>query len=245
MKDYKKVLTSIIVSVAAMVSLSACSQANGASRSSTAASIVTAETSDLSSSANESAGDIPTQDTGKGNILIAYFTLPMEDGVDAVSRASRKQSDDGTFGNIMYMAHVIQKNAGGELFSIETAQKYPTDNMDDLLEFAAKEKSEDARPELSTHIENLDDYDTVFIGYPNWNTDLPMPMYSFFEEYDFSGKTIIPFVAHGGSGASRTVSTIKELEPGATVIDDPVTVYWDELDNAESIVTEWVQNLEY
>ena len=214
MKDYKKVLTSIIVSVAAMVSLSACSQANGASRSSTSASTVTAETSDLNSSANESAWDSPTQDTMAAT-------------------------------DIMYMAHVIQKNAGGELFSIETAQKYPTDNMDDLLEFAAKEKSEDARPELSTHIENLDDYDTVFIGYPNWNADLPMPMYTFFEEYDFSGKTIIPFVAHGGSGASRTVSTIKELEPGATVIDDPVTVYWDELDNAESIVTEWVQNLEY
>ena len=119
------------------------------------------------------------------------------------------------------------------------------DSMDDLLEFAYEEKAENARPELSTHIDNLDDYDVVFIGYPNWNADLPMPMYTFFEEYDFSGKTIIPFVAHGGSGASRTVDTIAELEPDATVIDDPVTVYWDELDDAESIVTEWVQNLEF
>ena len=72
-----------------------------------------------------------------------------------------------------------------------------------------------------------------------------MPMYTFFEEYDFSGKTIIPFVAHGGSGASRTVDTIPDLEPDASVIDDPVTVFWNELDDAESIVTEWVQNLNY
>lgn len=80
-------------------------------------------------------------------------------------------------------------------------------------------------------------------GYPNWNADLPMPLYSFFEEYDFSGKTIIPFVAHGGSGASGTVDTIAELEPDATVVDNPATVYWDELDDAERIVTDWVKSL--
>lgn len=179
------------------------------------------------------------------NILIAYFSVPLNDGVDTVSRASRKISDDGTFGNVRFMANVIQQNVGGDLFSIETVQKYPMDSMDEMLEFAYEEKAENARPELSTHIENLDDYDVVFIGYPNWNADLPMPMYTFFEEYDFSGKTIIPFVAHGGSRASRTVDTITELEPDATVIDDRVTVYWDELDDAENIVTEWVQNLEF
>ena len=113
-----------------------------------------------------------------------------------------------------------------------------------LIAFAYEEKSENARPELSTHIDNLDNYDVVFIGYPNWNADLPMPMYTFFEEYDFSGKTIIPFVAHGGSRASRTVETIAELEPDAEVVDNPVTVFWAELDDAENIVTEWVQNLD-
>lgn len=195
-------------------------------------------------------GDSPSDSAsaaadGEQNILIAYFSLPLNDGVDTVARASRKESDDGTFGNVRFMANVIQENVGGDLFSIETVQEYPMDSMDDLLEFAYEEKAENARPELSTHIDNLDDYDVVFIGYPNWNADLPMPMYTFFEEYDFSGKTIIPFVAHGGSGASRTVDTIAELEPDATVIDDPVTVYWDELDDAESIVTEWVQNLEF
>ena len=80
-------------------------------------------------------------------------------------------------------------------------------------------------------------------GHAIWNADLPMPLYSFFEEYDFSGKTIIPFVAHGGSGASGTVDTIAKLEPDATVVDNPVTVYWDELDDTESIVTDWVKSL--
>lgn len=180
---------------------------------------------------------------GSGNILIAYFSVPLNDGVDTVARASRKESDDGTFGNVRFMANVIQKNVGGELFSIESAKGYPEDDMDDLLEVGYDEKADNARPELTAHIENLDQYDTIFVGYPNWNADLPMPLYSFFEEYDFSGKTIIPFVAHGGSGASGTVDTIAELEPDATVVDNPATVYWDELDDAESIVTDWVKSL--
>lgn len=193
----------------------------------------------------ETSGSEANTATGEQNILIAYFSLPIHDGVDTVARASRKEWDDGTVGNVRFMAHVIQENVGGDLFSIETEQEYPMDSMDALLEFAYEEKADNARPALSTHIDNLADYDVIFIGYPNWNADLPMPMYTFFEEYNFSGKTIIPFVAHGGSGASRTVDTIAGLEPEATVIDDPVTVFWNELDNAESIVTEWVQGLDY
>ena len=119
------------------------------------------------------------------------------------------------------------------------------DNIDGHLEVAYEEKAENARPELATHIDNLDDYDVIFIGYPIWNADLPMPLYTFFEEYDFSRKTIVPFVAHGGSRASHTVDTIAGLEPAAVLVDDPVTIYWDEFADAEAIVTEWLENLEY
>lgn len=102
-------------------------------------------------------------------------------------------------------------------------QEYPGTHQE-LLEFAAAEMERNDRPELSTHIDNLDDYDVIFLGFPIWNADLPMPMYTFFEEHDFSGKTIIPFVTHGGSGFSRTVDTIEELEPDANVITDGLSV---------------------
>lgn len=72
-----------------------------------------------------------------------------------------------------------------------------------------------------------------------------MPIYTFFEEYDFSGKTIIPFVAHGGSRASDTVQTIAKLEPDATVFDTPATVSWNEIDKADSIISEWVSTLPF
>ncbi len=245
-KRISKLLTVLLAAIL-MMSLAACSSESpdeSTANTESGQSNSMTEPAQASESASEESS-APTASNGEQNILIAYFSLPLNDGVDTVARASRKASDDGTFGNVRFMANVIQENVGGDLFSIETVQEYPMDSMDDLLEFAYEEKAENARPELSTHIDNLDDYDVVFIGYPNWNADLPMPMYTFFEEYDFSGKTIIPFVAHGGSRASRTVDTIAELEPDATVIDDPATVYWDELDDAESIVTEWVQNLEF
>ena len=106
------------------------------------------------------------------------------------------------------------------MFKQET---YPADGGD-LIDYAADEQDEDARPALSTHIENLENYDTIFIGYPNWWADLPQPLYTFFDEYDFSGKTIIPFNSHNGSRFSNTISTIEELEPDAEVIEDGFTV---------------------
>ena len=245
-KRFKAVLSAVL-SALIVVSFTACSGNQNAS-SSEDTSTPSSENATMSSgsdTADHSENSSAPSPEGEKNILIAYFSLAMEDGVDTVARASRKKYDNGTFGNVRFMANVIQENVGGDLFAIETVQQYPLDNMDSLLEFAYEEKAENARPELATQLENLGDYDVIFIGYPNWNADLPMPMYTFFETYDFSGKTLIPFVAHGGSGASRTVGTIAELEPEATVLDNPATVFWNELDDAENIVTEWVQALEF
>lgn len=76
----------------------------------------------------------------------------------------------------------------------------------------------------------------IFLGYPNWNADLPMPLYTFLEQYDFSGKTIIPFTTHGGSGFSRTVQTISEMQPGATVVSDGLSISRNSVAGAESDV---------
>lgn len=137
-------------------------------------------------------------------------------------------------------------NAGADLFSIQTSVDYPGD-IDELIDYASSEQEEDVRPELTSHIENLDDYDTVFIGYPLWWYDLPQVMYSFFDEYDFSGKTLIPFDVHNGSRLSDTVETIQELEPDARVITDGFTISQSTVaEETESVAEEvgsWLQGL--
>lgn len=87
----------------------------------------------------------------------------------------------------------MQAATGADLFSIQTSVDYPGD-IDELIDYASSEQEEDVRPELTSHIENLDDYDTVFIGYPLWWYDLPQVMDSFFDEYDFSGKHSFPLM---------------------------------------------------
>ena len=135
-------------------------------------------------------------------------------------------------------------DAGGILFSIRTSVVYPADGGE-LIDYAAQEQEENARPELTTHIENLDGYDTIFIGYPNWWADLPMAVYSLFDEYDFSGKTIIPFNVHNGSRFSRTIQTIQELEPDATVVEDGFTVSEQTVADAAEEVAAWLEGLGY
>lgn len=145
-------------------------------------------------------------------------------------------------GNVEYMASVIQETVGGNLFQIETVQQYPLDH-DPLVDQAAEEQDADARPELATHIENLDPYDTIFLGYPNWWGDMPQSLYTFLEEYDFSGKTIIPFCPHGGSGFSRTESTIAELQPGATVSENGLTISRNDVADSHDQIAQWAAGL--
>lgn len=164
------------------------------------------------------------------------------DDVDTVSSASRVATDNGVVGNTQFIAQAIQQAVGGDLFAIETVQQYPGTH-DELLDFAYNELRENARPELASQIENLDDYDTIFLGYPNWNSDLPMPLYTFLESYDFSGKTIIPFVTHGGSGFSRTVSTIQELQSEAAVIEDGLSISRGDVADAAQQAMDWASSL--
>lgn len=179
---------------------------------------------------------------GSGNILVAYFSVMETDGVDTVAGASRVAVNGEVLGNNQYIAQIIQQQVGGDLFPIETVQEYPTTH-EPLLDSAYEEKVDNARPELATQIENPDNYDVIFLGFPNWNADLPMPLYTFLEEYDFSGKTIIPFTTHGGSGFSRTIQTIAELQPNADVISDGLSISRSSVSGAESEVIDWVNGL--
>lgn len=242
----KKILT-IFLAVILTASLAACSS-NEQKTPSTGVidrPQQSQNTDNNQSGSNPSATDDQNNQTNTSagsKILITYFTVPETDGVDTVANASRVAKDGKVTGNTEFIASIIQETLGGDLFAIETVQEYPGSH-EPLLEFAYNEKSDNTRPELSTHIEDLSEYDVIFVGFPNWNADLPMPLYTFFEEYDFSGKTLIPFVTHGGSGFSNTIRTIKKLEPDATVVEEGLSVSRNNVANAENDVKAWAESL--
>lgn len=237
-----KIAAMLLVTFAAF-SLGACGGQGNSSGTTPSGSSDQEQSSDSDSGSTQDNTDTAIQGTaGGGNILIAYFSVPETDGVDTVSGASRVAVDGEVLGNNEYIAQMIQEEVGGDLFPIETVQEYPGTH-DALLEFAYNEKQENARPELATQIENFDSYDTVFLGYPNWNADLPMPLYTFLESYDFSGKTIIPFTTHGGSGFSGTIRTIESLQPDANVIEDGLSISRRNVPDARQEVADWTAGL--
>ena len=232
-----------MLAVSVVFSFAACgSSSSGGAQQSSAQGIIERPANVSAEEGGQSGGGIGAQVNSGSNILIAYFTSPETDGVDTVASASRVATENGVLGSTEFIASEIQKNIGGDLFKIETVQKYPGTHSE-LLDFAYNEKSSDARPELASRIEDINAYDYIFVGYPNWNADLPMPMYTFFDEYDLSGKTIIPFVTHGGSGFSNTINTIKKLEPGATVVEAGLSVSRNSASNAQSDVKAWTDSL--
>lgn len=234
-------LAAIILSSVLVLSLAACGNDQPEGSTAQPASSQT-EASASTPAADGSEAGAESAAASDGNILIAYFSVPETDGVDTVAGASRVVVNGEVLGNNQCIAQLIQQETGGDLFRIETVQEYPGSH-DPLLEFAYEEKAEDARPELATQLENLDSYDVIFLGYPNWNADLPMPLYTFLEEYDFSGKTIVPFTTHGGSGFSRTIQTIQELQPDATVVEDGLSISRNNVADAQSDVASWVADL--
>lgn len=160
--------------------------------------------------------------TEDSNVLVLYFSMS---------------------GNTQAVANIIHDEVGGDIIKLETVETYPED-YDDLVDYAQEEQRDNARPELSTTIENMDQYDTIFLGYPNWWGDMPMPIYTFLDNYDLSGKTIAPFITHGGSGLSGTPENIQEEEPDATVTEG-LAIYGDDAENSQSEVRDWLSSIGY
>ena len=250
----KKRIAAWIITTIFALTVAGCSQDNSSGQA--ADSSNTQEETDGANAqeAPEDTGDTASSDTGtaqegqseSSNVLIAYFSVPEDvdtEGIDANAGASIVVRDGQVMGNLEYMANVIQQTIGGDLFRIETVEEYPLDH-EPLVDQAAEEQDEEARPELSTQIENPDQYDTILLGYPNWWGDMPMALYTFLEEYDFSGKTIIPFTAHGGSGFSDTVDTIAELQPDAEVSDEGLSISRNDVADAQEEISSWAQGLE-
>ena len=156
-----------------------------------------------------------TEEVVPGNnhkVLIAYFSEPLPDGVDASTSASRLVINDNVVGSVEYLAQLIRQNTGGDMVRIQTATPYPG-NFDDLADQANQERQNNVHPALSTNIEDFDNYDVVFVGYPIWWYQMPMAMYSFFDKYDFKGKTIIPFATSGSSAITGSAAALKKSYP--------------------------------
>ncbi|WP_207744740.1 flavodoxin [[Ruminococcus] lactaris] len=138
-------------------------------------------------------------------------------------------------GNTQQVANWISDKTGGELFRIIPEVEY---TEDDVFDRAQDELNNGTRPPLSSHIDQevMEQYDVIFVGFPIWWYDLPMPVWSFLEEYDLSGKTIIPFFTHNGSSSgASSISTVAELCPDSTVLtDDYFTYSGNNVDEAES-----------
>jgi len=183
------------------------------------------------------------EESGDGKILIVYFAVAENSDVDAVSSASVLTDGGEAKGMSKFIADIIAERTGGELFSIRTENQYPG-VYNDLADYAKNEQDNGVLPVITDKIENLDDYDVIFIGYPIWWYTMPQAMYSFFEEYDFSGKTIIPFDTHYGSGNGGTFRRIAGLEPGA-VVKDGLAVHQNSVSSSRQTVVDWLEGLGY
>lgn len=181
----------------------------------------------------------------QSSLLVAYFSYAenaaLPDDVDASASASIQPWNGALTGNTGVVADMIAQATGADLFSIRTVEQYP-DTYDATIDQGQQEQSDGARPELATHLENLDSYDTIFLGFPNWWGDMPMAVYSFLDEVDLSGKTVIPFVTSGGSGFSNTISTIQQMEPQATV-QEGLSISGSSATGAQQQVESWLSEL--
>jgi flavodoxin len=144
-------------------------------------------------------------------------------------------------GNTRVVANIINEKAGGDVFEIKTVESYPSE-YNAVVEKAKKEQSANARPKLVTAVQDMNAYDIVFVGYPNWWATIPMGVFAFLETYDFTGRTIAPFCTHEGSGLGRSVKDIKKLCPGANVLDG-LAIRGSSVHKAQNDVSAWLHTL--
>ncbi len=158
---------------------------------------------------------------GDSHVLVAYFSWS---------------------GNGQQMARWISEETGGDLFRIVPSEPYGED-FDSCADRAKNELDNEIRPELSEHIDAdvMEQYDVVYIGFPVWWYDLPMPVWTFLEEYDLSGKTVIPFFSHNGSAnGANSVNRVSELAEGADVLtEDALSLRGSSVADSEKEVKEW------
>lgn len=180
----------------------------------------------------------------ESGVLVAYFSWAdnavIDGEVDAVASPSVTAP-----GNVQQLAQWVSERTGGDLFSIQVTEPYSSD-WDACLERANQERAEDARPELTASVEQLERYDTVFLGYPNWWYGVPMALLSFLEENDLSDKQVYLFCSHGTGGLASSVEQIDEALPDSTALSENVfDVYEEDAASSQQDILAWLEELGY
>lgn len=248
-----KKLTAILITMTLLAALSACSSnqegvetptdsMSNADVNSAAPGIDVDASSEESVSLQEESSEVTTEEDS--NILVAYFSwadnAEIEGEVDAVTSPSVTAP-----GNVEQLATWVQEETGGDLFSIRVIEPYSSD-WDECLDRANNERSQNARPELVESVENIADYEVVFLGYPNWWYGAPMAVLSFIEENDLSGKQVFLFCSHGTGGLAGSVEDIEEVLPeGVTLSDNVFDVYEEDAPSAQNDILSWLSELGY
>ncbi len=157
--------------------------------------------------------------SGGSSALIVYFPVTRDRSltgeVDSLTHAS---------GNTQSMAKIIRDLTGADIFEIDLADPYSASYNTVLME-ARDDQKKRARPEIRNRVENINRYDMIFLGYPNWWASIPMPIATFMEQYNLSGKKIIPFCTHGGGRLGQSVSAIAKLSPASEILEPFVVSY--------------------
>ena len=215
----KKIISMVVMFVTSALSMVSCANNNA---------MVTNETP------NNKESNMSTSISGK-KTLVAFFSHTGENyGVGNISE-----------GNTHIIAKMIAEATGGTLFEIVPEKDYPHDSYDAVVEVAKQEKENKARPAIKGDVK-VENYDVVFIGYPNWWGDMPMPVYTFLEKHDWSGKVVVPFCTHEGSGLSSTERYVAEACKGATVVKGFAlrgATAQNNRDQARKSVNSWIEKL--
>lgn len=209
----KKLLT-LIITMTMTFTLVACSNNNSSTQKEK-------NTASDNSTQTEAENNNQTQvNTDNKHILVAYFSHS---------------------GNTKVIADKIHENVGGDIFEIKTVDPYPTD-YNVVVDQAKKEQEENYRPKLATKVDNINSYDVIFVGYPNWWGTMPMPVFSFLEQYNLSGKTIVPFCTNEGSGLGKSVDDIKKTCTQSTILEG-LEVRGTKVNDANKDVSDWLQKI--
>lgn len=255
----KKIISVILTGIVAASMLAGC---GSSSRSQTDNTESSSQNEASSSSASETADateDSENTETTESTDTSENTETPTPAETDDSSETAVADDTEATgktlvvyysaTGTTEGVAQTIADATGGDLFEIQPVEPYTDDELDwtnDDSRVSREHDDESLRDVdlVSTSVDNWDSYDTVFIGYPNWWGDMPQPLFTFLEEYDFSGKTIIPFNSHGGSGFSNTIEEIKELQPDANISDEGLSISRDKVADSVQDVTDWAKSLD-
>ena len=176
---------------------------------------------------------------------IAGPLLPFPSSIDAAeTEAGRKKVLIAYFsrtGNTREIARQIHERVGGEMIEILTVKPYPED-YEAVKKQAMEEQTSGFKPELKTKVKDIRSYDIIFVGTPIWWGRIATPVKSFLSQYDLSGKTIVPFVTHGGSGLGQSMSDIKALCPSSTILDG-LAVWGKDAKTAQNKVSDWLRKI--